>query len=280
MNSSSVRTVLNMNEIVGSHHLVLITLDSLRYDVAQRAWERGQTPGLARFLPPQGWERRHTPGNFTYPAHQAFFAGFLPTPARPGLHPRLFATRFLGATTPVDETFIFDQADIVAGLRAQGYHTLCIGGVGFFNKKTKLSSTFPEMFDESHWRESFGVTDPRSAQHQVDFAIERIHDLAAANRLFLFINISAIHQPNYFYLDRPDHRSRQDSVASQAAALIYVDSHLPRLFDALAGYGPLFCILCADHGEAYGEDGFYGHRLNHEVVLTVPYAHFVHTLQQ
>jgi len=279
MSNAPAPTALNMNKIVGTHHLVLITLDSLRYDAAQQAWERGLTPGLARFLPSQGWERRHTPGNFTYPAHQAFFAGFLPTPARPGLHPRLFATRFLGATTPVDETFIFDQADIVTGLSAQGYYTLCVGGVGFFNKKTSLSSTFPSMFDESHWQESFGVTDPCSAQHQVDYAVERVQEIAPSNKLFLFINISAIHQPNYFYLDLPDHQAGQDSVESQVAALAYVDSQLPRLFEVLAGYGPVFCILCSDHGEAYGEDGFFGHRLNHPVVLDVPYTHFVYTAQ-
>ena len=29
------------------------------------------------------------------------------------------------------------------------------------------------------------------------------------------------------------------------------------------------------HGTAYGEDGFTGHRLGHEVVWTVPYAQFV-----
>jgi len=42
-------------------------------------------------LPASGWERRHSPASFTYAAHQAFFAGFLPTPASPGPHPRLFA---------------------------------------------------------------------------------------------------------------------------------------------------------------------------------------------
>lgn len=36
------------------------------------------------------WERRPTPVSFTYAAHQAFFAGFLPTPDRAGKHPRLF----------------------------------------------------------------------------------------------------------------------------------------------------------------------------------------------
>ena len=32
--------------------------------------------------------------------------------------------------------------------------------------------------------------------------------------------------------------------------------------------------MCSDHGTAYGEDGYWGHRLSHPVVWTVPYAEF------
>ena len=35
-----------------------------------------------------------------------------------------------------------------------------------------------------------------------------------------------------------------------------------------AGFG----ILCSDHGTAYQDDGYVGHRLGHPVVWTVPYA--------
>ena len=96
--------VPDMRRIVGSHDIVLVTLDTLRFDVAQRCHERGETPVLSSFLPRGGWARRHTSGSFTYAAHQAFFAGFLPTPSAPGVHPRLFATRFPGSTTTAQGT--------------------------------------------------------------------------------------------------------------------------------------------------------------------------------
>jgi len=67
---------LNMNHIVGRCDLLLVTLDTLRFDVATRLWREGRTPELARRLPPGGWEELHTPGSFTYAAHAAFFAGF------------------------------------------------------------------------------------------------------------------------------------------------------------------------------------------------------------
>src|SRR5688572_14638747 len=134
----------DMHAIVGDHDLLLITLDTLRFDAAQRCFERGELPVLSAYLPASGWERRHTPGSFTYAAHAAFFAGFLPTPARPGPHPRLFALDFEGSETTAPGTYVFrDRADIVSGLRDAGYHTICIGGVGFFNKRNPLGSQFP-----------------------------------------------------------------------------------------------------------------------------------------
>jgi hypothetical protein len=34
-------------------------------------------------------------------------------------------------------------------------------------------------------------------------------------------------------------------------------------------------IICSDHGTAYGEDGYWGHRVSHPVVWDVPYAEFI-----
>lgn len=86
--------MIDMSQIVGTHNILFMTLDTLRYDVASKLLACGQTPNLAAVLPARGWEKRHSPASFTYAAHHAFFAGFLPTPAKPGKHPRLFATAF------------------------------------------------------------------------------------------------------------------------------------------------------------------------------------------
>src|SRR3977135_3116641 len=91
---------------IGTHDILFITLDTLRYDVAQELFEQGRTPFLASLLPDNGWEPRHSPGSFTYAAHHAFFAGFLPTPAFPGRHPRLFAARVGGSDTTGDGTSV------------------------------------------------------------------------------------------------------------------------------------------------------------------------------
>jgi hypothetical protein len=256
---------------IGSHDLLLMTIDTLRYDVARDALARGETPHLAAVLPGGAWEERHSPGNFTYAAHTAFFAGFLPTPIGPGKHPRPFAVRFPGSETTTETTVVLDAPDVVTGLARLGYHTVCIGGVGFFNPTSPLGAILPALFAESYWSPELGVTDPRSTENQVALAEQILDRLPRDRRVFLFVNVSAVHQPNRFYLDGEG----RDSLASHAAALGYVDRQLPRLFAALTRRAPVYAIVCSDHGTAYGEDGYEGHRLGHPVVWAVPYAEFI-----
>jgi hypothetical protein len=257
----------DMNQIVGRDDIVLLTLDTLRHDVATAEFHAGETPHFAALFP-GGWETRHSPGSFTYAAHHAFFAGFLPTPISPPWPPRLFAARFAGSETTGAETCVFDTPDIVAGLRARGYYSICIGGVGFFNKQSPLGCVLPSLFDESHWAPELGVTHPDSTRLQFELAGERLRALPPDRRVFLFINISAIHQPNRHYLPGTEH----DTLQSHAAALRYVDARLPILLAALRARSRAFLIACSDHGTLYGEDGFTGHRVGHPAVWTVPYA--------
>ncbi len=263
--------MLNARELVGTADILFITLDTLRYDVARDTLRRGLTPNLAKVLPTGGWEERHSPASFTYAAHHSFFAGFLPTPAEPGSHPRLFAARFEGSSTLTDNTCVFDEADIVSGLAKRGYRTICIGGVGFFNKQNPLGSVLPDLFHESHWEPSLGVTDPHSTENQVRLALRLLGNVPRERRVFLFVNISALHQPNCFFLEGAEH----DTLESHAAAVSYVDNQLPPLFAALQRRAPVLVIVCSDHGTAYGEDGYFGHRAAHHVIWTVPYAEFL-----
>ena len=259
---------VNMNSLIGTHDLVWIVLDALRYDVAGQEMSAGRTPNLAALFP-GGWQMSHSPGSFTFPAHQAFFAGFLPTPADPTEdRTRLFAARFAGSETTGEGTVVFDEADVVHGLAARGYHTLCIGGVGFFNGQTALSRVLPGYFAESHWSEETGVTHPDSTRIQFSLAAQRLAELPSTQRVFLFINVSAIHQPNCHYLPG----AASDDLHTHAAALRYVDSQIPILTEALKRRGPAHLLVLSDHGTLYGEDGFTGHRAGHPDIYTVPCA--------
>jgi hypothetical protein len=262
--------VTDMNQIVGSHDIALIVLDALRYDVAAEELAAGRTPNLASRI--GSWEKRHSPGTFTYAAHAAFFAGFLPTPAKPGRHARPFALAFEGSETIAPTTCVLEGATIVEGLATRGYHTLCVGGVGFFNLKNPLGNVLPGLFAERHWDRSTGVTDPQSFTNQIEIVERSLAALPSDRRAFTFVNVAAFHQPNWFYLEGGPEK---DTLASHAAALRHVDTHLPRLFAAISRRGPAFAIVCSDHGTLYGEDGYVGHRVAHPLVTTVPYAEVI-----
>lgn len=251
--------------------LLWVTLDTLRYDVAKAAFEAGELPVLSRYLPKTGWEERHTPGSFTYAAHAAFFAGFLPTPARPGRHVRPFALAFRGSETTGADTVVLDGPSIPEALSASGMRTICVGGTGFFNLQTPVGRDLPGRFDEAHWDPSLGVTDPASTDNQVRLALERLAAFPD-DPVFLFVNVSALHQPNRFYVAGQS----DDDLGSHRAALRYVDGALEPLLDAFAErastVGPPLAYVFSDHGTLYGEDGYTGHRVGHPLVYTVPFA--------
>jgi len=276
---------MNMNDIVGSHDLLFVTLDTLRYDVAVELLEAGRLPNLARVLPKDAaglarWEERHTPGSFTFAAHSAFFAGFLPTPITPGPHPRLFAASFGGSESTATDTWVFDgESSWVEGLAAVGYHTVCIGGVGFFNPANRLGTVLPSLFAESHWSAETGVAAAASFEAQIEVARKVVAGLDEERRLLLFVNVAALHQPNWFYLEGAERDdslpTKGDTRESHAAALEYVDRHVGELFELMNERRDCFAIVCSDHGTLYGEDGLTGHRVAHPLVWTVPYAQFV-----
>ena len=260
-----------MHDVVGKANILFVTLDCLRFDVARRCLRDGHTPELARMLPEGGWEARETPGTFTLPAHLAFFHGFLPTPTGPGQHPRLFALEFEGSLTTAPTTFVFTGVEnVIDGFRRLGYRSFCVGGVGFFNKRNLLGHVLPGFFEESVWHPSLGVVARESTAAQIRAALGWLESITPGEKVLLFINVSATHPPHAHYLEG----AQRDSPESQAAALAYVDGQIPPLFDALRRRGECFCLFMADHGEAHGEDGRWGHRIAHPTVTTVPYAHF------
>ena len=240
---------IDMNEIVGTHDI----LNSCG----------------------NGWEKRHAPGNFTYPSHFAIFAGFLPSPAEPHMlrNRRWLFFPFQAGTgrIPPEGSYAFKEATFVQSLAQVGYETICIGGVNFFSKRNDIGRVFPGYFNKSYWLPTFGCTDKNSAANQVDFAVDKLEKYPADRKVFMYINFSAIHYPNCHYVEG----KKKDDKESHAAALRYVDSQLPRLFEAFRRRSDTLVIALSDHGTCYGEDGYEYHCISHEKVYTVPYKHFI-----
>jgi hypothetical protein len=242
-------------DMVGTHDVMWIVLDSVRFDVAQRAHERGETPNLSSLIP-RGWECRHSPGTFTLPSHSAMFSGFLPTPKDRPKSGSIAAPRMPGIDALSADTFLFDEAGIPQALAARGYRTVCIGGVGFFANIIPITKLLPSFFQETFWKPRYGPgrRDSIPAQWKVAQQILEAMYLEGATD------------------------ATPESVESQAASLRFADQELAPLCEALLArrfQRPTVLILCSDHGDAFGEDGLWGHRLSHPTVLNIPYAHIV-----
>ena len=263
---------IDMNQIVGEYHILFLCFDSLRYDVAYQEQQNQGTPVLNRY---GTWRKCQAPGNFTYPSHQAMFAGFFPVDE--GIldmkkREKLFFSEDIGMGRKAPEgAFTFQGANWIQGLEKEGYETYCIGGVSFFDKRTDLGKVMPSYFKHSYWRPAFGCKVMESAGNQVDFAVKKLKKVPEGQKILMYINISALHYPNFFYIPG----EKRDSVQAHAAALRYVDAQLERLFESFREKGKTFVICCSDHGTCYGEDGVWYHGVNHPIVNTVPYKHFV-----
>jgi hypothetical protein len=266
---------IDMNKVVGTHDILFICLDCLRFDIAFAEQENCSTPVLNSY---GDWEKRGACGNFTYSSHHAMFAGFLPTSLDPTPMTKKKMLFFqkgigLGKVAP-PKAFVFEEPTFVQGLEKVGYETVCIGGVAFFSGRSALGKVFPAMFKQSYWNPSFGCMVKESPDNQIKKAVSVLEEIPHEKRVMMYINFDAIHYPNYFYLEGK--RTKKDSPESHAAALRYVDKRLPLLFEAFEKRGKTFVIACSDHGTCYEEfdDGYLFHGFNHEAVNTVPYKHF------
>jgi membrane-anchored protein YejM (alkaline phosphatase superfamily) len=258
-------------------NLLLITYDSCRYDVLRAA----DTPVLDSFADVLVAE---APGNFTYPSHHAMFAGMLPNCDEPRPYYNRFCRQLFGLAG-VGELQVANRSSLsvtstwnaVSGLGDAGYQTVGAGAMNWF-RQDSLVSCFQQF--------RFTGTD---ADAQIDYILDCL-DLDLP--FFAFINFGETHAPFDYkgkavrcpvdvrarVMDWPPRQGEQpvgpasQAFTHQVAAAEYLDTRLPRVLSALPA--KTVVVLCADHGECFGEDGYWGHGINHPMVLQVPLAIF------
>lgn len=255
---------------------VLVTYDSCRYDTLTSAY----TPVLDSFGPVH---LAQSPGNFTYPAHQAFFVGILPLVPEDLPYLNRFNSQLLGLLD-VGETNVAKKSlrtvssdwNLLTGLRDTGYQVVGTGAMNWFRQHS-LTSGF-ERFE-------FTGTD---AAAQVRFLHE---NLDLGRPFFAFVNFGETHAPYTFQgkqgscpirvqprvMDWPPKETGPVGAASEAfghqvQAAEFLDRHLGMLLETFPE--DTVVIFCADHGDCFGEDGYWGHGFNHPMVLNVPFAVF------
>ena len=251
--------------------LLFVTLDSCRYDTFADA----ATPNLDRV---GALRKAMAPANYTYASHAAMFTGFTPgvfAQAEPFVNPkfgRIFKMARPEALNTRRHFVALEGANIVDGFRRLGHLTIGTGAAGWFDPDVPTAQVLTRFFDKY-----FYPGNPYSLRRQLEFVNAEL-DAAPDRPAFVFINVGETHVPYYhegapwssdvnpcvpFALDNDAAECRR----RQLACLEWVDAELGPLLTRFAGANAL---VCADHGDAWGEDGLWEHGIHHQKVLEVP----------
>ena len=253
--------------------VLLITLDSCRYDTFAQA----RAPNLRAVAP---LHRAMAPATFTFPSHSAIFRGYTPSVAgsdeplvnlRIGKLFRLIYGSFPHHPSRRDH-FMLQGGDIIEGFRRLGYQTIGTAAMAWFNEQLPTGRPLSAGFERFHYT---GL--PWGVEAQVAWVAEQLAELARP--AFVFMNLGETHIPywhegaSWRWQDNPcdpyetDANDAAECRRRQLACLEYVDSALGPLLQSFARASVL---VCADHGDAWGEDGLWSHGFFHEKVLEVP----------
>lgn len=263
-------------------NLVILVLDSLRYDVAVEAEMRS----LDRFGGPQ---LRYSYASWTAPSHQAFAMGLLP---HRGLRYRLAADEYNANYRMFSLRLGLDRFDISGLLpslnlaehlrKHHGYRTEAYVAMPVLNESTSFNIGF----------DHYEMTDPPNDLRSV---IDRL-DWSGDRPRYVFINSGLTHYP--YVLPGLDaaglpivsgvhgvlrHDLAGDGVPypTKEALELYrarqveTARHADACIDRLVRTSPddTWLIVTSDHGELFGEDGYFGHGpMTHPKLFEVPFA--------
>ena len=265
------------------NHLVYIVMDSCRHDSCLEA----STPNLDRLGPV---ERRYSYASWTSPSHYAMLMGMIPH-----LSPRgVFASEVykgefrrwvdrLGVPGLSFKTFV-PELSLPKVLKGHGYETIARMSLPVLNPYTLLNRDFDDY---------------RLMENHNDFA-GMVREIAfpAGRPRFYFLNLGETHYPYMLTGEDLPHISGVHGVlkgldgpaAAPATGREFFPAdemrrlhrqqvrcveHIDRLLGELYEKCPAntHFIVTADHGELFGEDGYFGHGpIVHPKVFEVPFV--------
>ncbi|MFO0649343.1 MAG: hypothetical protein U0326_24080 [Polyangiales bacterium] len=253
-----------------SSSVLLVTLDSCRYDTAASA----STPSLRTLGEPV---RAMAPSYFTLASHAAIWVGA--TPGVPGLRVpwlnpkwrRLFRLETHQIKARDDEAFALTGRTIIEGFNNGGYATMGTGAVDWFDTKTASGRALVEDFAEFRFAHKDGVGG------QVEWLASRVREVRE-RPVFAFLNAGETHVPYWhegaawLRADNPcvpfgATNRREVCELRQRACLEHIDAAIGPM---LAAFRDATVMVTADHGDCWGEDGLWEHGVWHAKAMEVP----------
>ncbi len=262
------------------NHIVFIVMDSCRYDTFTRA----RTPNIDRLGTA---ERRYSYASWTAPSHHTFAMGMLPH-ASPT---NVFASevykqeyaQWRDRTGHADIAFqnFLPDLSLPKLLRSLGYRTVAKVSMPVLNKNTLISRDFDEYKLMPHHNDFAGMIE------EMEFPDEP-H--------YYFLNLGETHYPYMLsgeglphisgvhgalkVIDKETPEAEKQVFTPELARSLhqqqvtcveYIDGHIGRLMEMTPPNTHF--IVTADHGELFGEDGYFGHGpIMHEKCFEVPFV--------
>lgn len=281
---SEVKNV-NFEQKQEDWNYLLITFDSCRYDSLLQAL----TPNLDKYGKIySAW----SPATYTLPAHMSFFTGILPmvheeVPYLNRFTKQLFKMHKGGANLGGEKgektvQISASKKDMIDGLNKKGFYTVGSGAANWFDKDVLVQNY-----------QDFKYIRAQSAEAQCNYILNKLKNNAKSKRFFAFINFYETHTPYMHYgddrqeyaMNARDHvqfppvedlEKKLSYGAKLHKAQISAAEHLDKVMGDFLPQLPknTMVILTADHGEAFGEDGMWGHGVYHPTVLNVPMMAF------
>ena len=269
---------------MASNHIVFIVMDSCRYDSLTAA----STPNIDRL---GQVEKRYSYASWTAPSHYAFTMGMLPhTSPRDVFASEVYKEEFRQwkqRTGGADVSFqdFLPEISLPKVLSKLGYRTVAKVSMPVLNKYTLISKHFDEYKLMDHHNDFAGMV------AEIEFPDDEPH--------YYFLNLGETHYP--YMLSGADlpHISgvhgalkalgKEDPEAArrseekfdpeqlrmlqrqQVKCVEYIDGLIGTLMNKAPA--DTYFIVTSDHGELFGEDGYFGHGpIMHEKCFEIPFV--------
>lgn len=274
----------------GARNLVVVILDSLRYD----SWIAAEPRALAALGPV---ERRWSYASWTAPSHYNLLMGLLPHTSPPQVYAsEYYKQDFLRYSERLGVEGIEFKSMLPSLFlptflkRSLGYATHAMVSMPVLNPHTAINRDFdsfelmPSHNDMAAMLPKLRFDDDRPSFHLLNVGETHYPYALPDEDPNEWPRISGVHgvfkrlddrdqeqprpsEPREFF-DQAKMRELHDR---QVRAVDYLDDVFARLFESLPD--DTWLIVTSDHGELFGEDRYFGHGpIMHEKVFEVPFV--------
>ncbi len=275
----------------GARHLVLVVLDSLRYDSAMAA----AMPNAGRL---GEWERRWSYASWTAPSHLNLLMGLLPHRSPTHVYASEYYKQDFARYTErlgvpdIEFRSLLPSLYLPTYLRTVlGYRTCAHVSMPVLNRHTPINRDFDTYELMPRHNDMTAIVDALQFGDRPTLQVLNVGEthypyalpdedpstwprISGVHGVFKHLDASMVggrlvHDdaaPAFF-----DDARLLELRQRQVRAAAFVDAVLERLYDTVPPN--TWIVVTADHGELFGEEGYFGHGpINHPKVLEVPFV--------